>query len=164
MASDKVQVLRIRSIEIEPMLACVQSKHKQERVLTRPELHGNRAEGSFHTRNISNYSAKSQHSSLCWHLTCTHQPLMGMMLANSRWSWHDQTDATVFVCVCPMSCAVVPPGFYAVRNRAVRCPKGEYRSGYLAPSDSTNKCTRCPRGTTTWGSGSPSIEYCYGKC
>ncbi|WIA44263.1 hypothetical protein OEZ86_010566 [Tetradesmus obliquus] len=55
----------------------------------------------------------------------------------------------------------VPPGYYVISsNKVVRCPKGEYRAGYTVVGLATSKCDRCPRGTTTFRSGSPSIAYC----
>uniref|UniRef100_A0A383VC64 Tyrosine-protein kinase ephrin type A/B receptor-like domain-containing protein n=1 Tax=Tetradesmus obliquus TaxID=3088 RepID=A0A383VC64_TETOB len=59
------------------------------------------------------------------------------------------------------SLCLVPPGFYAVsRSKVIRCPKGEFRQDYVSQGVSTSKCSACPRGTTTFGSGSPSVDYC----
>ncbi|KAF6252856.1 hypothetical protein COO60DRAFT_1463476 [Scenedesmus sp. NREL 46B-D3] len=56
---------------------------------------------------------------------------------------------------------LVPPGFYATGGGSLtRCPKGEYRAGYVAVGPNSRKCFRCPRGTTTYASSSPSPAFC----
>lgn len=61
--------------------------------------------------------------------------------------------------------AVVPPGWYYISsNKVVRCPEGEYRTGYVAANATgANQCVRCPRGTTTFASASPEFKYCDGE-
>ncbi|WIA23304.1 hypothetical protein OEZ85_000071 [Tetradesmus obliquus] len=56
----------------------------------------------------------------------------------------------------------VPPGWYVTSsNKVIRCPRGEYREGYVATTATgANKCVRCPRGTTTYAAASPTKLFC----
>ncbi|WIA23750.1 hypothetical protein OEZ85_000428 [Tetradesmus obliquus] len=73
----------------------------------------------------------------------------------------DFTDITGGTGKTTAADCLVPPGYYTTSsNKAVRCPKGEYRAGYTAVGATTSNCMKCPRGTTTYRSGSPSISYC----
>lgn len=56
----------------------------------------------------------------------------------------------------------VPPGWFYGATAAARCPRGEYRSGYVTVTEGYS-CMRCPNGTTTRYSSSNGIAHCSGE-
>ncbi|WIA29475.1 hypothetical protein OEZ86_011976 [Tetradesmus obliquus] len=53
----------------------------------------------------------------------------------------------------------VPPGWFWAGTAVARCPKGEYRVGYVDTA-AAYSCQRCPAGTTTQHANSTSLSHC----